>query len=63
MCLSCSSEWRHEKFQKLSANVCALDSRATVYGRMNGNRIDPLVKTFPHRCENTWLFVLKFFFP
>lgn len=47
MCLSCSSEQRHEKFQKLSANCHALDSRATVYEWMNGNHIVPSVKISP----------------
>lgn len=47
MCLSCSSKRSLEKFQKLSANCHALDSRAAVFERMNGNRIDPSVKISP----------------
>lgn len=53
MCLSCSSEQRHEKFQKLSANCHALDSRATVYEWMNGNHIVPSVKISPIDVKNT----------
>lgn len=53
MCTSCSSKRSQEKFQKLSANFCALDSRAAVYEQVNGNHVDLSVKTFPVDMKNT----------
>lgn len=49
MCLSCSSEQRSEKFQKVSVTCCAPDAAAAV----DGNHVDPQIEISSISVRNT----------
>lgn len=54
MCLSCSSEQRSEKFQKVSVTRCAPDAGAAA----DGNHVDPQTEISSISVKNILLLAL-----